>query len=143
MPLKNKERNDYLSHVVKYASDSSFIYSFRFIGSQGNLFSQGCTNSGIPSSDKRHPGVRCINCKQLFSEKSSKLWHMIDRRGIFFSDALRCIYNPYLTDTDNEIMRKLKQVKSSDLTMSGMELQSKVRSLHEFYKEAKVRIHTF
>ena len=118
------------------------MYSYRLIGSQGNLFSKGCTNSGVPSSDKRHPGVRCVNCKQLFLDKSSKLWHIIDRQGKLFSEALRCIYNPYLTDTDNEIMRKLKQVKSSDLSMSGMELQSKVRSLHEFYKEAKVRIYS-
>ena len=57
MPLKNKERNEYLTHVVKYASNSSLIYNYWLIGSQGNLFSKGCTNSGIPSSNKRHPGV--------------------------------------------------------------------------------------
>ena len=142
MPLKNKERNNYLTHVVKYASNSSLMYSYRLIGSQGNLFSKGCPNSGVPSSDKRHPGVRCVNCKQLFSEKSWKLWHIIDQQGKLFIEALRCIYNLYLTDTYNEIMHKFKQVKSSDLSMSGIELQSKVRSLHEFYKEAKVRIYS-
>jgi hypothetical protein len=57
MLLKNKKRNDYLSHVVKYASNSSLMYSYWLIGSQGNLFSKGCTNSGIPSSNKRHPGI--------------------------------------------------------------------------------------
>ena len=90
---------------------------------------------------KSRKGVRCNECQQQWTRKSSYYKKLVQNWGETLSAVERCLNAPYLSDADGSFMKKCCNQVSKFLKVKdhNNDLKELIKLRYEFYKTAKVR----
>lgn len=143
IPLNRRNINEYLNWLFKYAKqdNANAGYTLKLVGAsdQANMYSIECTDNGIVHNNRHHPGLRCVNCQDMWEQKGTKLKAKAERRGKLLRDTARCLLVPSLSEDESDVMERFVRTKAGDLNTNGVLLKNKIKSLRSFYDECKVR----
>ena len=106
-----------------------------------NLFSLNCTRVGIVRERRSCRGVRCNECQQMWTNRSSYYKKLVNKWGEKLSTAERCLNAPYLSDADGIFMHNFCHHNTIYLKVNthGNNLRELIQQRYEFYRTAKVR----
>ena len=131
IPLNDKSIRMQLDLYKKYATPSpTSTYHVKHIGDsfQSNLYSNECDGAGITRWNKKHSGVRCVSCQQMWTARSSKLTKMVKDRCKKFRGVEVCLMLPTLSEEHADEMQNFARTKQSDLSEPiGLQLLQKVK----------------